>query len=318
MEEFSAIIGQPQAVQILKNQITTGKISHAYLFLGPEGSGKMLTAQAFSRAVIRSSDGRADIFLAEGIHPDLLIIQKPESKTKIGKEQVTGTISPWLALKPYRASRRIVIINQAHYMSIEAANALLKILEEPPPYAILILVAENYNLLETIISRCQLIRFSSLREKDVEQFLINRGIEPNRALKIGQICQGNLALALRYAEGEAEISLETARLIIQQVASGNRAAVFNSVGLMEKEPVLITNLLQVILRDMVIYQRTGNQDHMVFLENLDLAKSIRMGDLDKAAQAINKVEELKRHYMTSVNPLLVSINVVYEIAEIFL
>ncbi|NLG32340.1 MAG: hypothetical protein GX550_02360, partial [Syntrophomonadaceae bacterium] len=84
------------------------------------------------------------------------------------------------------------------------------------------------------------------------------------------------------------------------------------------EPVLITNLLQVILRDIVIYQRTGNQDHMVFLENLNLIKSIQLGDLDKVVQAISKVEELKRCYMTSVNPLLVSINVVYEIAEVFL
>jgi len=98
-------------------------------------------------------------------------IERLEKKTQISIEQINREMEPWLAMKPFRAAHRVIIINEAHLLSLPAANALLKTLEEPPPYAVIILVADEMMLLETIVSRCQRLRFGLLSEKTLGDFL---------------------------------------------------------------------------------------------------------------------------------------------------
>ena len=114
MDYFAEIIGQERALGALRQALAQRKISHAYLLAGPAGVGKLTTAKALARAIILSSDPQGEAYWREGAHPDFMYIEKPDKKTLIGIEQINREMEPWLALKPYRAGRRVVIINEAH------------------------------------------------------------------------------------------------------------------------------------------------------------------------------------------------------------
>ncbi|WP_054695248.1 hypothetical protein [Syntrophomonas palmitatica] len=160
----------------------------------------MLTARALAYTLIASADRQAEIFFRENIHPDLMVIEKIEGKTTILKEQISREMQPWLEMKPSRSHNKVAIIRDAHLMRPEAANALLKTLEEPPLYAIIILVTDENNLLETIVSRCQLLTFKSLKEADIQELLISQGINSRLAEQAARLSQGSPAYALQFVQ----------------------------------------------------------------------------------------------------------------------
>jgi DNA polymerase-3 subunit delta' len=152
MDYFAGLVGQEKTIKFLQRIISNRDINHAYLFWGAAGIGKMQAARAFAHALISQEDYQAHIYLKEGIHPDLNIIEIIEGKTRISREQIVKELEPWLAKKPYQAQHRVVLIRDAHLMTPEASNALLKTLEEPPAHSLIILVADDQNILATIIS----------------------------------------------------------------------------------------------------------------------------------------------------------------------
>lgn len=314
MDYFSHIVGQDQAVNLLKGSIGSGTINHAYIFLGPEGIGKMVTALAFAGSLLKSSDEDAHVYLKDNVHPDLLIIDKLEGKNLIGKDQISRDVEPWLALKPYRAAHRIVIIKNSHLLTLEAANALLKTLEEPPAYGVIILVADEYNLLETIVSRCQLIRFVPVPDKDIEKLLIARGYEQDKAYRAARLAYGSIATALRFIE-EAEFReiWEISRGIINDLTDGPVVEVYKSAERMEKDPELILNMMATILRDMYIYQQTGDEKFLTIPDNLEFAKAAKHLDTMKMMAAIENLGSLKKNYRKNVNSLVINVNIIYEI-----
>ncbi|MDD2586330.1 MAG: hypothetical protein PHT79_08845 [Syntrophomonadaceae bacterium] len=314
MDYFSHIVGQAQVVNLLKSSIDRATINHAYIFLGPEGIGKMLTALAFAADLLNRSDEDAHVYLKDNVHPDLLIIDKLEGKNLIGKEQISRDIEPWLALKPYRAAHRIVIIKNSHLLTLEAANALLKTLEEPPGYGVIILVADEYNLLETIVSRCQLIRFVPVPDADIEKLLIARGYEQDKAYRAARLAHGSIATALRFIE-EAEFReiWEISRSIINDLNDGQVVEVYKSAERMEKDPELIVNMMETILRDMYIYQKTGDEKFLTIPDNLEFTKAAKHLDTVKMMTVIENLGSLKKYYRKNVNSLVINVNITYEI-----
>lgn len=158
--------------QTLANALTRGRVAHAYLFAGPTGSGKLAVARRFATALLcERRDGacgvcRSCALMARGTHPDFRTMTPDGESYSI--KQVRELIGS-LAERPLLGERRVYVIDAADRMRAEAANALLKTLEEPPPYGHLILVTASPDVLpETILSRCQLVRFAppSLREAE--------------------------------------------------------------------------------------------------------------------------------------------------------
>ena len=165
---FSAIIGQTKAVNLLTRALIGNRLAHGYLFVGPEGVGKSTTAQALAvslfcyKAQANSPCGRCSgcIKFASGNHPDFLTIKPEGARIKI---QQIRQLKKDLSFPPFEAETRIVLIEDAQTMGREAGNSLLKILEEPPPNNLLLLVAaDSEPLLDTIVSRCQVIPFQAL------------------------------------------------------------------------------------------------------------------------------------------------------------
>jgi len=316
MDYFTEIIGQERALLALRKALKTSKINHAYLFAGPVGVGKLTTARAFARAIILESDPQGEAYLKENAHPDFMLIEKTENKTLIGIEQINRNMEPWLALKPYRASRRVVIIKEAHLLSLPAANALLKTLEEPPGHAVIILVSSEQNLLETIISRCQLIRFSPVAELSIRDFLLSRGAEAERATHLARLGQGSIAAAVLLAEEEGLEELwNNAQTIINDLSTGHEIEVFKCADQMEKKPALMAGLLTTLLRDIYIFQVTGRQELLILEGNLKLYRDFKKLDPERVQSALMKIDDLRKQYRGPVSSLLLSINISYQLGD---
>ncbi|QGU00582.1 hypothetical protein SYNTR_1988 [Candidatus Syntrophocurvum alkaliphilum] len=319
MEYFKNIIGQDKTINKLKKIIDSDNISHAYLFIGKSGIGKMLTARAFSNIIINKDDKSAQIYLKDNIHPDLLIIEKKDNKTVVTKEQITQELESWIAVKPYRAKRKIAIIRDSHLMSLEASNALLKTLEEPPPYASIILIADENNLLETIISRCQAIRFNSVTEDKIEAYLTNKLNNKENAPIIACLSQGSLANAIMLAEeNKFEKLIQDTEEIIKALSKGQNIAIFEAAEKIEADIPLIASCIETILRDIYIYKKTQDEQIVLIKNSIKIAKQVPNLTLESMSKAINNINKLKRKTRNNINPMLIGINISYELFDAFI
>ncbi len=220
-QTFDSITDQKRPVRILAAFLQKRNIPHAILFTGIEGVGKKDAATVFAMACnctgekhrrsdqfIDNSSSKKDLPAAvnpcgccrscrkieSGNHPDIIRIKPSGAFIKIN--QIRGFCDT-LAMKPYEARVRVVIISDAHAMNPSAGNALLKMLEEPPDSSILILTAcQTSDLLPTIVSRCQHIRFNPVSAKSIETLLIeNQGLAPDKASIISAMANGSISRA---------------------------------------------------------------------------------------------------------------------------
>ncbi|MFH0724960.1 MAG: DNA polymerase III subunit delta' [Pseudomonadota bacterium] len=228
---FASIQDQEQPIRILSAFFHTGKMPHAMLFTGVDGIGKRSAATAFAMACNCTGDKvsieaessctgsmpgnaakvpavcgrcRSCRKIQADSHPDIIRIEPAGQYIRIAQiRELLGT----LAMKPYEAKLRVVIISDAHAMNPEAGNALLKILEEPPESTILILTASGTaDLLPTIVSRCQQIRFNPLPLKRLAALLVEKeGVTPENARVLAAMADGSYSRALRlYRQGWIE------------------------------------------------------------------------------------------------------------------
>lgn len=318
MDGLELLKGQDRAAMFLRSGIDNHCLNHAYLFYGPAGVGKMTAAIAFATEIIEKEDPAAQIFLSEKAHPDLLVIERQPEKTRLGKEQVSQSLQAWLALKPYRAKHRLVIIRDAHLMTPEAGNALLKTLEEPPQYAIIILISDEGLVMETIASRCQAVRFQAVSERDIADILINQGTDMEQALNCARLSQGSVAAALEFTQETGLTGKwEQARYYLKEIANGNMGVLFEAAEAIEKAPHLLSHMLSTILRDIYVFRATKNPDLLLVGEHQDLAESLPDVPLDRIGTALNRLQALQKQLRYNVNPLTLGVNMTYAIRAVF-
>ena len=179
---FAEIIGQEDAKNLLKNAVKSGNHSHAYIFSGEKGSGKMMLAEAF--ATMLQCENPADDACLEchsckqsisRNNPDIIYVKREEGKANISVDVVREQIVNDVDIKPYSNKYKIYIVDEAERMNQQAQNAILKTIEEPPEYAIIILLTANHNaFLQTILSRCVLIQMKSVDTESIKSILKNR------------------------------------------------------------------------------------------------------------------------------------------------
>jgi DNA polymerase-3 subunit delta' len=194
---FDEIVEQAEAKRLLEAAVTEGP-AHAYLLHGPAGVGKSKTAFAFA-AELLGDRGRVE----RRAHPDLYVLEPLGDQIRIDEIR---TLRRDLHMRPYEASWRVYVIVSAHLLNAEAADALLKDLEEPPAYAVILLVADEIGPLpETIRSRCQLVPFTRLSERAVRA-LVDAwapGLPAERATAVARVAGGRLDRAARLLDPEA-------------------------------------------------------------------------------------------------------------------
>lgn len=213
--------GHSELIEMFRRAIARGRLAQGYLFVGPGGVGKRTFARKLATCLFCERHAEAELdacgecpscrMMAAGTHPDFFEVGCPEGKREIplsafvGEREERGRagLCYQLSLRPSEAGRRVAVINDADTMNDEAANSFLKTLEEPPPGAVLILVAPQPDgLLPTIRSRCQLVRFGALAEADVAELLLAQGLSEERgaAWAAAKVSEGSLDVAARLVD----------------------------------------------------------------------------------------------------------------------
>lgn len=203
---FENIIGNEKNKELLKNIIDTNNIAHSYMFVGKESIGKLLFAKEFAKAILCENENikpcntcKACMSFETENNPDIIIIDQKEDTIKT--EQIKNLVSNVLE-KPIQSKKKIYIINNSENMTKEAQNSLLKTLEEPPEYVVIILVTKNDNLLlNTIKSRCIKISFNSLTRLQIKEYFTR--IAENINDNMYEVFGGSLENALNLKDKQA-------------------------------------------------------------------------------------------------------------------
>jgi len=203
---FDLVPGQQPVKDLFARGIREGRLSHAFLFAGPEGLAKTVFARELGVALVASCGGCGVCAECErarrGLHPDLHVVEREGDLIRV--EQVEPVIAD-LGLKPFSGNRRIWVIPEVEYLHAAAANKLLKSIEEPPDYVYFLLVTDRLErVLPTIVSRCQLVEFRPLSDAEVTQYLSERyGLGGPEAVALARLSGGAVERGQRLAEDAA-------------------------------------------------------------------------------------------------------------------
>jgi len=253
---FGDVLGQPHAIETIRRGLSRGRLHHALLFVGPDGVGKELAAfslacalvctskrgegcgscPACHRALSSSVEGAEDHSSRVPLHPDVVVVERglypkevlgrtTDEKTDISVDQIRRVVLERANLPPHEASQRIVIVRRPEEMSPGAANALLKTLEEPSQHTrFVLLTARPGELLPTILSRTQPVRFAPLADDLVERILVTKGIEPSLAKDVSKLASGSVETGMLLADPERSAERARAVAALRTAAKGPQSA----------------------------------------------------------------------------------------------
>lgn len=268
---FADLKGQDSAINYLKAALRNDRISHAYIFSGPDGVGKMLAALNFAKAIncadVKSGSPCDQCPSCKKIdnssHPDVFILKAREDGGAIKIEDVRALIKD-AYLRPFEAKKKVYIIDSAQEMKHEAANALLKILEEPPADSIIILLTENIKaLFQTIVSRSQVVRFFPLKLKEIEAILVKEhSLKAEDARILSHLSGGKLGEALAFKDGDL---LTKRAILINKISSRLKADLdFDDI---PKEDIRVYLDMMLAWYSDILNLKAGGGDYM--LVNID-------------------------------------------------
>ncbi len=278
--DFEKITGHKRQIEILKRAIDMEKINHFYLFKGEKGTGKTDVALAFSKTILCKADsGRpcndcnSCIRFNTGNHPDFKMLQA--TKGFIRKEEVEDMIDD-ISILPFEGGKKIYLIEDLDVVKPETQNLLLKTLEEPPNYVVIIIVTSNANkILATILSRCQSISF--YKEGNIEDLFNLEDLQEIRENTID---------------------------IIDNLIKGNKIKAFTSMDFFTKNKDKIDDILDIMLywfRDLAIYKEIGDSEIILNKENLDKLQAQSSLDIKQIYDIIDKIEASKINIARNIN-----------------
>lgn len=308
MLSFNDIIGQDGVKAHLTDALRDNKISHAYILAGDDGSGKMMLAERFAAAL--QCDGGPqkpcgcclNCMQSESRnHPDIIYVT--HDKKNIVVDDIRNQLINDISIKPYSGNYKIYIIDEAEKMNEAAQNALLKTLEEPPEYAVIMLLATNTGaFLQTILSRCVTLQLRPVETSLITDYLMSTLQLPDYVAKLcASFSCGYVGKAIRYATDEEFIKtkdeiLNLTRNIHSMRESGN-SELIASLGDKDRKKDYgdYFDLLNLWYRDVLMYKSTHNSKRIIYTEALsDIvseAETLSFGHINNILLEIDRTKE---------------------------
>lgn len=301
------VVGQEQIKEFIQKSVQRNKVSHAYILCGERGTGRRALAEMFA-ATLQCSAGDDAVKpcgvcksckqMAGGNQPDVIVVN--HEKKGIGVDEIRRQVNNSVLIKPYEGPYKVYIIPDADKMTEQAQNALLKTIEEPPGYAVLLLIAENIDMfLPTILSRCVILNLKPVSEAVIMEYLMDTFKLPDYAAHTCAVfAQGNIGKAVRYAsDGDfSQILNEVLRLLrnIDTKRIDELSAIIKNI---KDNNYDISDYLDIMIlwyRDVLLYKAVKDDNMLIFSEeSKGIAKDAKLrsyGNLEACIAAIDKAK----------------------------
>lgn len=315
---WSDVVGQKQLTDNLRNALKFNKISHAYLIQGERLSGKMMIAELFARALqCENETGEKPCNQCRSCrqamnrnHPDILYVEH-EKPNVISVDNIRQQINGDIAIKPYSGARKIYIVDEAEKMNVQAQNALLKTLEEPPEYAVILLLATRVEaMLQTILSRCVVLNTRPVHEELIQEFLMRRVQVPDyRAAICASFARGNVGRAVELASNEQFDHMKSSVIgmmkRISDMEINQMAAEIKKVSEEKFDADDYLDLCFIWYRDVLLYKACGvygEQRHIIFKEDMsELAEAARRYSYEGIERVMHSIDRARSRLKANVN-----------------
>ncbi|MFH1645379.1 MAG: AAA family ATPase [Candidatus Omnitrophota bacterium] len=306
---LSEVRYQDYAVDFLRKAVRDERIAHAYLFLGPKGSGKKKVAYEFVKLI--NCDNRKEDICSKCpsciktnnlSHPDIFFISKGEEDAQISVS-VIRQVRRFVSFKPYEAKWKVVIIDDADFLNEESSNALLKILEEPSEYSVFVLMGQRRgSFSETIISRCQIVKFRPFLRGEVASILIDKfEVDKEEANFLSFVSNGDLKRSLYLREKQGLCWRD--KFISSFAADENNFGCENDFASLDKDfQTELLNIIQGFFRDISIYKVTGDKGLIINIDKEDQLRDFSNRLSHKIVEeAVTLIEETKVALLSNAN-----------------
>ena len=315
MSRFTDIVGQEQLKEHLENAIKTNKVSHAYIINGERSSGKEFIAKTFAMAL--QCENRQGIEPCQECHsckqalsgnqPDIIFVTHEKPGT-IGVDDIRSQINGDVAIKPYSSPRKIYIMNEGEKMTVQAQNALLKTLEEPPEYAVILILTTNVDsLLPTILSRCVVLNMKPVKDAQIKKFLMeNMEIPDYKADVCVAFARGNVGKARLLAKSEEfdKVKEEAITLLkyIGEMELNEVVAAIKKINEYKYDVNDYLDILSIWYRDVLLFKATHDVNNLIFREEIQYIRKVAdKSTYEGIEKIIDALEKSKQRLNANVN-----------------
>lgn len=314
MAKFTDIVGQEQIKEHLQNAIAMNKVSHAYIIHGERNAGKEFIARVFAMT-LQCEKGETEpcgechsCKQALGNNqPDIIYISHEKPNT-IGVEDIRSQINGDIGIKPYSSPRKIYIINEGEKMTPQAQNALLKTLEEPPEYAVILILTTNVDaLLPTVLSRCVVLNMKPVSDVLVKKYLMEQLSIPDYKANICvAFARGNIGKAKMLASSEEfEKVKEEAITLVKNINDLEISEIVKAIKKISEYKFDVNDYLDILMawyRDVLFFKATKDVNSLVFKE--EIQQIMKMSDrstYEGIETIVDALQSAKKRLEANVN-----------------
>lgn len=314
MVSFNNIIGHEEIIRHLQNAMKTGKVSHSYIFTGRPGSGKKLLATTYAMTLQCEAGGTEPCQKCDSCkkalgknHPDIIMVNHEKPGT-ISIDEIREQVIHDVAIKPYSSPHKIYIIPDAEMMTVQAQNALLKTIEEPPEYAVIMLLTSNVDaLLPTIQSRCVTINTKPISKEEIAGYLVSHlSMEREQAEIAAGFCQGNMGKAIRFANSKdfQEMKEDTLHLL-KNIEHMDISEIVDSIRIFSQKKGMIDDYLDLMLlwyRDVLMFKVTKDANLLLYRDQFhDISHQASVHTYESIENILQAIDKAKVRLGANVN-----------------